>query len=122
MIYGDTDFILALIKKKDWLKKDAEKIHSEFEDEILISTTTLTELMLLAEKIDYDPRELLAAALEIAKIVDGDSESYFMACEYMKRYGLNVFDALHLAKCNGRIISSDKKFIGIPGLEVIKLG
>ncbi len=121
MIYADTDFILALAKKDDWLKQKAKKIHKLYKGDIVISTTTLTELMLIAEKLDYDPTQLIAFALEIATLAEGDSQDYFLACEYKKRFNLNVFDALHVVKSKGRIISSDKKFSKIPFLEVIKI-
>lgn len=121
MIYADTDFILALAKKDDWLKKRAEKIYKLYEGDLVISTTTLTELMLLAEKLDYDPTQLIAFALEIATLIEGDSQDYFLACEYKKKFNLNVFDALHIVKSRGKIISSDKKFTKIPFLEVIRI-
>lgn len=119
MIYADTDFILALAKKDDWLKQKAEKVQKLYEGEIVISTTTLTELMLIAEKLDYDPTQLIAFALKIATLTDGDSQDYFLACEYQKKFNLNVFDALHVVKSRGKIISSDKKFGKIPFLEII---
>ena len=120
MIYADVDFILALAKKDDWLKKKALKIHKKYKNEIVISSTTLIELMLIAKKINYDSLKLISFALSVGELND-DEEYYFQACHYQKEYGLGVFDSIHVAKSKGKIISSDKKFKKIPFLEVIEL-
>lgn len=122
MIYADIDFILALAKKEDWLKKEALKIYEKYKNNIVISSTTLIELMLIAKKIDYDPLKLISFALSICELKDDKPEFYFQACNYQKEYELGVFDSIHIAKCEGKIISSDKKFRKIPFLEIVKLG
>jgi len=121
MIYADVDFILALVKKEDWLKKKAEKIYDKYKGEIFISSITLIELMLIAKKIDYDASKLLAFALNIGELIEEDPNDYFLACEYQKEYGLGVFDSLHIVKSKEGIISSDKKFKNIPFLDVVSL-
>ena len=121
MIYADIDFILALAKKGDWLKESASKIYQKYKGKIVISSTTLTELMLIAKKIDYDPLKLISFALSIGELKDDKPEYYFQACNYQKEYGLGVFDSIHIAKCEGKIISSDKKFKAIPFLEIVRL-
>lgn len=122
MIYADVDFILALVKKDDWLKKNAQKIYEKYKGEIVISSATLTELMLIAKKIRYDSFKLISFALDIGELVDDNPEFYFQACEFQKKYNLGVFDSLHIAKCENKIISSDKKFLDIPFLNVVRLG
>ncbi len=47
MIYADTDFFLALLKPKDWLKQGAERLLVEHKGELVTSPVTLTELLLL---------------------------------------------------------------------------
>lgn len=121
MIYADTDFILALAKKEDWLKKRAQEIYRLQKGNIVISNITLIELMLIAEKINYDSTQLIAFALEIATLMGEDPQDYFLACEYQKKFNLNVFDALHAVKSKGKIISSDKRFKEVPFLEVTLL-
>ncbi len=121
MIYADLDFILALVKKDDWLKKKAEKIYDKYKGEIFISSITLIELMLIAKKINYDASKLLAFALNIGKLVGEDPNDYFLACEYQNEYGLGVFDSLHIVKSKNNIISSDKKFKEIPFLNIVDL-
>lgn len=122
MIYADTDFILALVKEKDWLKKKAEEIYEKYKGHIFISSASLIELMLLAKKLNYDSLKIISFALSIGHLIDDESDYYFKACRYQKEYGLNVFDSIHISKCNGKIISSDKKFEDIPFVEVVKLG
>ena len=56
-LYADTDFFLALIKKDDWLKKNAEKIYKKYKNELWTSTLTLKELLLLAYRDNKDPTE-----------------------------------------------------------------
>ncbi|MEK6895372.1 MAG: PIN domain-containing protein [Nanoarchaeota archaeon] len=121
MIYADIDFILALAKKDDWLKKKASKIYKKYKDEIIISSATIIELMLIAKKIDYDPLKLISFALSIGELKDDKPEYYFQACYYQKEYNLNVFDSVHIAKCEGAIISSDKKFKSIPNINLVEL-
>ncbi len=41
-MYTETDFFLALLKPKDWLKDNAEKIYKKHKDDIWTSTHTLT--------------------------------------------------------------------------------
>src|SRR3989344_2439221 len=99
MIYADTDFILALAKKDDWLKKSASKIFKKYKGEIVISSATLIELMLIAKKIEYDALKLISFALSIGELKDDKPEYYFQACSYQKEYELGVFDSIHAAKC-----------------------
>jgi len=121
MIYADTDFILALAKKEDWLKTNAKKIYHKYKDELFISPVCLIELMIVAKKVDLDPLDLLQFALKIAKLVGDNPDDYLTACRYQKEYKLGVFDSIHVAKCNGKIISSDNKIGQIPFLDVIRL-
>ncbi|MBS3081165.1 type II toxin-antitoxin system VapC family toxin [Candidatus Pacearchaeota archaeon] len=121
MIYADVDFILALAKKKDWLKTNAKNLYDKYNEELFISPICLIELMLVAEKINEDSLELIQFALKISKLVGDNTDDYLLACEYQKEYGLGVFDSLHIAKCKGKIISSDKKFQNIPFIETITL-
>ena len=78
--------------------------------------------MLIAKKINYNPLKLISFALSIAELKDDNPEFYFQACEYQEEYNLGVFDSLHIAKCNGKIISSDKKFQQIPLIDLEVLG
>ena len=125
MVYADTDFFLALMKKSDWLQEAAKRILEEYRDEIWTSPVTLLELLLLAEEYELDPERLLIDVLEIAKLEGGETGPFISAARYLKEHKTGVFDALHAAFCAAggidcKIISSDKVFEKL-GLERIPL-
>ncbi len=122
-MYAETDFFLALLKPKDWLKNNAEKIYREHKDEIWTSTHTLTELMLLAYRDGMDPLKMVERASNLVEVREPQIgiAGYLSACYMMKKYGATPFDALHAVYCGGdAIISSDKKYDAI-GLKRVKL-
>jgi len=118
MVYADTDFFLALVKKDDWLRKNAE-IKLEEIDKIETSLTTFIELCLIAKRYDFKLEEAAAEIMQIAE-TDFDENIVFQAIHYQKSEGLNTFDAFQAAKSNGKIISSDKEFDKLD-IERIKL-
>ncbi len=117
MIYADTDFFLALLKPRDWLKKKAEEILRTYSGKITTSLVTFIELMLLAKRYDLDPVRVTASVMAICGIED---ERLLKAALYIRDYGLGVFDAFHAAHAGDRIISSDKVYERI-GISRIKL-
>ncbi len=122
-LYADTDFFLALIKKDDWLKKNAEKIYKKFKNELWTSTLTLKELMLLAYRDNKDPTEIIEKAAELIEIREPDIgvDGHIAACYLIKKYHMTPFDALHAVLAqNDSIVSSDKKY-DMLGLHRIKL-
>jgi predicted nucleic acid-binding protein len=122
-LYADTDFFLALIKKDDWLKKNAEKIYRKYKNELWTSELTLKELMFLAIRENKDPTDIIEKASELMPIKAPDIgvEGHIAACYLIKRYQMTPFDALHAVLCqNDTIVSSDKKYDKI-GLRRIKL-
>jgi predicted nucleic acid-binding protein len=122
-LYADTDFFLALIKKDDWLKKNAEKIYKKYRNELWTSTLTIQELMLLAYRENIDPKEVIEKAYELMPVQEPTIgiEGYLAASYLMNRYQMTPFDALHSVLCgNDIIVSSDKKYDQV-GLTRIKL-
>lgn len=117
MIYADTDFFLALLKPKDWLKERAKKIKEEYEGKITTSVVTFIELMLLCKRYNLDPIRVTADVMAICNL---DDERLLKAAIYIKDYGVNVFDAFHAAYCSGTIISSDSVFDKL-GIKRIRL-
>ena len=92
-----------------------------FAAEIFFSSATLIELMLVADKINFEPLRLVQFALRIGTLKDDDPQPYIVACEYQNKYGLSIFDSIHVAKSNNKIITSDKKIASVPFLEVVRL-
>ena len=122
MLYADTDFFLALLKEKDWLKSRAAFLEKNYRGKIWTSPVTLIELFLIARRYGLDPERLAADVSQIAKIDGADSSIFALAATYMKDEGAGVFDGFHAAICGkkSKIISSDKIFDRL-GLDRVKL-
>lgn len=112
MIYADTDFFLALMKKSDWLKEPAESLLRQYTGRIRISPAVLIELLLLARRGGADPERLLQDVLRIAPLAAGDAAVFLKAARLMREHQANAMDSLHAASCgpDDRIISSDRVF------------
>ena len=122
MIYADTDFFLALMKRSDWLKKSAERLLEKYRGQVSTSPITLIELLLVAAEYELDSERLLVDVLEIAKLEEGEARHYLIAAGFIKEHKVGVFDALHAAFCeDSKIISSDKVFDRL-GLDRVRLG
>ena len=117
MIYADTDFFLALLKEKDWLKERAEKVLKEYEGKITTSIVTFIELALVAKRYDLDVVRIFTSIMAICGIKD---ERLLKAAIYIRDYGFGVFDAFHAAHCEGRIVSSDSVY-DRAGIERVRL-
>ena len=50
MPYADTDFFLALVKDKDWLKARAGDLLAAYSDQLWTSLFTLIEILLVADR------------------------------------------------------------------------
>ena len=116
MVYADTDFFLALLKERDWLKDKALNLLNEHKGEITTSITTFIELMLLCKKFALDPVKVTLAVMEITRYFD---ERVLKAAVLISQ-GMGVFDAFHAAYSSGSIISSDHVFDEY-GFERVKL-
>jgi len=112
MIFADTDFFIALLKEKDWLKAKAREIYKTHCEEIATSASVIIELLMIAERFSLDPERVVAVVFGISSNVEGITESEaFVAAHYIKNEKVNVFDAFHAAYCGpDAVISSDKVF------------
>ena len=121
MTYADTDFFLALIKEKDWLKSKAERLLEQYRGNIWTSIMTVTEVMLLSEGLKLDPERMVIDVVRIAELRGVDVRVPLLAAHFMNEYKLRTFDALHAAFSQGdEILSSDKAFDKV-GLKRIAL-
>ncbi|MGB3479876.1 MAG: PIN domain-containing protein [bacterium] len=121
MVYADTDFFLATMKKKDWLKSNAKKLYKKYGKSLWTSVVTLTEILLLCQRYDLDPEKVTISLFSICRISGIEKETALQAAYYMQHHKLNVFDAFHAAfSANDEIISSDKIF-DMLGIKRIKL-
>ncbi len=118
MVYADTDFFVALIKEDDWLQENALELYEERKGSIQTSLPTFIEFCFLSQDYDWELEKVVTNVLEIAK-TDFDEKVVYQALEYMDQ-GLNVLDSFQLAKSDGEVISSDRKF-DETGVDRIKL-
>ncbi len=122
-MYAETDFVLALVKERDWLKKNALRIYAKHEKEIWTSTLTLIELLLYSYREKLKAEELLKATHFLIKIKDTalTEADLITAADVMNKFKAGPFDALHAIVSNGdEIISSDTIYDKM-GLQRIKL-
>ncbi|MBB5254196.1 pilus assembly protein [Sulfurisphaera ohwakuensis] len=103
MVYADTDFFLALLKNKDWLKEKALAVLREYKDNITTSLTTYLELMLLSRKFGLDPVMITASVMEITRSFD----ERILRASILISQGMEVFDAFHTAFSETEIVSFD---------------
>ena len=120
-MFADTDFILALIKESDWLKKNALKILKQNRGKIKTSVSVMMELAHICRRLKINTIKTFA---NIFELVDVDESAYsvcMQAAVYVEKYNFAVFDAFHAAFCgNDIIISSDSVYDKI-SMERIKL-
>ena len=107
-MFADTDFLLALIKNSDWLKKNAIKILKEHKGKIKTSVSVMIELAHICKRFKLNTLETFANIFELIHVNEGDYLVSMQAAVYIEKYNLAVFDAFHAAFCgNDKIISSD---------------
>jgi len=118
-MYADLDFWLALLKDDDWLADRAESLLDEYENELEVSLATFIELFLVEERFAFDRERAVTAILELATY-EGDPNVVYQASENIDE-GLNTFDAFHAALSGGSIISSDRAYDELTGVNRTRL-
>ncbi|MBI3034718.1 PIN domain-containing protein [Candidatus Woesearchaeota archaeon] len=120
-MFADTDFLLALIKESDWLKKNAVQILEEHKGKIRTSVSVMIEIALLCKKFRINTIKVFTNIFELIEVSQETYSVCMQASVYIEKYNLNVFDAFHAAFCgNDKIISSDSIFDNI-GLDRFNL-
>ena len=120
-MFADTDFLLALIKESDWLKKNAVKILKQNKGGIQTSISVMIELAHICKRLKINTIKTFANILEIVEVEEFAYSICMQAAVYIEKYNFAVFDAFHAAFCSGdKIISSDSIYEVI-GIERIKL-
>jgi hypothetical protein len=118
-MYADLDFWLALLKNDDWLAERAESLLDEHEGDLEVSLATFIELFLVEERFAFDRERAVTAILELASY-EGDPDLVYQASECIDD-GLNTFDAFHAALSGGSIVSSDRAYDELGGVNRIRL-
>jgi len=111
MVYVETDFLLALIKDSDWLQGQAETALEEYE--VVTSSYTYLELLLIRERHEFDYMKLVSNMLDIVPVgTDTEHQVVLKAVQYFED-GMTAFDSFHAATAETRghpILGSDKAY------------
>lgn len=121
MIYADTDFFLAIIKKEDWLKSGAKKVFEENRGKIVTSVLTIVEIALVAQRENLDVENAISGVFGLSQVEGISIEEGMQAAHYIKNEKLGVFDAFHAVLSKNRLIASSKHIYGKIGKQTIKL-
>ena len=121
-MYLDTDIILALIKKEDWLKKYV-KISSL--KPAKTSALTIIEARIVLER-EYGKKESITALSKInhfkIQIIPLGEKTLEKSNELMEKYPkLGIFDSIHAAcsmLANETLLSTDSVFLTINELRI----
>ncbi|WP_247730376.1 PIN domain-containing protein [Halovivax limisalsi] len=94
MIYVETDFLLALAKRSDWLKDEAEAALEE--RTVRTSILAYAEFMLVSERYGIDRVRAVSNLVELVPpLPDEHADVVLKAVRYQDAHGLTNFDALH---------------------------
>ncbi len=121
MIYAETDFLLALIKKDDWLRIKAQKIYHENKNNIATSLAAIIEIALVSNRLALDVENVIGSIFEMAQVEDLTEEEGMEAAHLIKNEHVSVFDAFHAVLSRGRPIVSSEHVYDKLGKKRIKL-
>jgi len=109
--YVETDYLLALAKDSDWLKGRAEDGLEEHD--VVTSTYSYLEMLLIQERHEFDYIKLFSNMLEVVPVeTDEERQIVLKAVNYFDN-GMPAFDSFHAATAETRghpILSSDKAY------------
>ena len=120
-MFADTDFLLALVKETDWLKKSSETILEKHKGSINTSVSVMIELALVCKRQRLNVTDVFASVFELVGINEETYKLCLNAALYVEKDALNIFDAFHAAYCGSdAIISSDSAYDRL-GLKRVRL-
>ena len=120
-MFADADFILALVKGSDWLKKSALKTLKEHKGKIKTSVSVMIELAYLCKRLKINTLKTFTSVFEIIEVNEETYSICMQAVVYIGKYNLTVFDSFHAAFCGSDIIISSDSIYDEIGIERIKL-
>jgi predicted nucleic acid-binding protein len=111
MVYVETDFLVALAKESDWLKKNAEAVLRDEDIEVSTSILAYAEFLFLAERYDFDRVRAVSNLLDMVPVLPEEhSQAVLKAAKYQEEHGMTTFDALHAGLSetrDARILASE---------------
>ncbi|WP_248904459.1 PIN domain-containing protein [Halocatena marina] len=127
-MYVETDFLTALVKDEDWLRKPAIRALEEHDD-IHTSILAYAEVLVLfynheTAAYEIDTPRAISNLLELVPIVPKEHEDVVLAAAtFLNEYHLTPFDALHagvIACSDERVLTSEQDYDTV-GLNRIPL-
>lgn len=115
MPYADSDFFVALLLPNDRHRVWAEDAYKRYKGDITTSLATVIELLLISKKLKITAQGLINEVLGLAGLIGISDAEALLAGYLIDNYNIGVFDAVHAALCNGKIISTDHiyRLVGI---------
>lgn len=114
MCYADVTYLLAFAPQKDVSFEDhAETIRERLEEKSFktyASEATLLELLFVSHNNDLDPVRLIRNIAPLVDFVNIKEKTALKAAVYMRDYGADPADSLHIAHSverKNRLITSD---------------
>ncbi len=121
MIYADADFFMALAKKDDWLKTNAEKVCKQHQGSIETSIATVIEICLVCKREGLDIETFIGSLFSIANVEGMTIEEGMKAAHLIKNEKINVFDSFHAVLSREMPIVSSEHIYDKLGIQRIKL-
>ena len=121
MIYADTDFLLAMIKKEDWLKSSANKVYEKNKGKIETSMAAIIEIILVSNRLGLDVENVTGSIFKLVGVEGITLEEAMEAAHLVKDEHVGVFDAFHAVLSRNRPIASSEHIYDKIGKQRIKL-
>lgn len=93
--FVETDFLVALARDDDWLQGRAEEVLDE--REVVTSSLSYLELLLVLERHDFDYVRLFSNLLDLVPVRDEHEQQIVLKGVTYFEEGLTPFDAFHAA-------------------------
>lgn len=128
-MYVESDFLVALVKRDDWLR-DAAIEAIEERDDLHTSILAYAEVLVLfysreESAYEIDAPRAITNLLELVPIVpDEHEEAVLAAAAFLDEYDMTPFDALHaglVTVSGGRVLSTERDYDAI-GIDRVPLG
>ncbi len=121
MIYAEADFLLALIKKDDWLKDKSQKILNENKNKITTSIAAIIEIALVSDRLSLDLENVIGSIFELVSVDGMTQEECMEVAHLIKDENVGVFDAFHAVLSRDKPIASSETIYDKIGKTRIKL-
>ena len=121
-MYVEADVLYAYLKPTDWLKKESTNVLEGFK--VTTSVITVSEIEFVAKR-DFDEQfanDVLEnlEKLKNLRFIPLKIDILRKAVDFRKRFGLNIFDAIHAATAfiiKKDLVSTDRVYDIVDGIK-----